>query len=204
MGRLSDKIKLIYLALVILFALAVFVYLLDTWGIIRLERFLPYLKQDPPIVELSNDDPTELEKERLRKEEARLADEELRLKELEASLQTRGEEIEEKQRKIDELRKGIEERQQLLDEARAKEADRKAMIGNMARRIYSMPPDDSIAIVAGWSNTDLVDVFLQMEKNAADEGTSSIVPYLMTKLPRDRAAVITTMMMDAEARASLR
>jgi len=76
---------------------------------------------------------------------------------------------------------------------------RELLIRNMANRLGSMPPDNAVAIVAGWSNSDLVDVFKQMEKNAADAGQTSIVPFLITKLPGARAQVITNIMMDSEA-----
>ena len=196
MNRLSDKIKIIYLSLVIFFAIGVFVYLLDAWNIIRLNEYLPFLEEDPPIVEFDQDSPTELELQKLRKDQERLIDEELRLKELSEKLETEKTEMQQKLEEIQEMKKGLEEQVSMLEETKEKELSRQKKVKAMAARIYSMPPDDSVAIVSGWSNTDLVEVFIQMEKDAEAEGRQSIVPYLMTKLPRDRAAVITSLMLD--------
>ena len=196
----SDRLKIAYLVLVIFFALGVFAYLLDVWGIIQLEDHIPFLKSNPPVVAMDADSPTELEKERLRKEEERLAEEELRLKEMEADIKERTEDLENKQREIAELRQGLDAERKRLEESRAAEEDRKNMIEDMALRLGAMPPDDAVAIVDGWSNGDLVDVFLEMERIAEESGQPSIVPFLITKLPRDRAAVITSLMMDEEAR----
>lgn len=196
----SDRLKIAYLILVIFFAIGVFVYLLDVWGIIKLEEHIPFLKEEPPIVAVDHDSPTELEKERLKKEEERLAEQELKLKELELDLESRTQDLETKQKEIEELKKSLDSERARLEEAKAEDAERDTMISDMANRLGAMPPDDAVAIVDGWSNTDLVDVFLEMERKAQDEGRQSIVPFLITKLPRDRAAIITSLMMDEEAR----
>lgn len=198
--RFSDRVKILYLSLVILFALGVFFYLLDTWGIIRLEEHIPFLSEEPPIVDQSDDSPTELEIERLQKEEERLKEQELKLQELKASLEMQKAELEKKSEEIEEKRNSLEAEKSRLEEEKKAEINRERMIENMARRLGNMPPDDAVAIVEGWSNADLVDVFLEMESLAEEEGRQSIVPFLMTKLPRERASVITSLMMDERAR----
>ncbi len=200
MGRFSDKLKILYLLLVILFAIAVCIYLLDTWRVIRLEDHLPFLTSEVPRVEESDDSPTELEIERLNKEMDRLKDEEIRIQEEAAKVNADKEELARERERIEETKKGLEEEKKQLEEKRLAELQRARMIQSMAARITAMPPDDAIAIMAGWSNPDLVDVFIQMEKTSEDQGQPSIVPYLMTKLPRERAALITSLMMDEEAR----
>ena len=77
--------------------------------------------------------------------------------------------------------------------------DLQNMIANMANRLTSMPPQAAVSIAAGWSNSDLVAVFRQMEEEARIAGRASIVPYLLTLMPAERAATITTLMMDADA-----
>ncbi len=200
MNRFSDKIKIIYLSLVILFSLGVFVYLLDTWGIIRLEEFMPLLSRTPPVVAQDQDSPTELELERINKEREKLEDRERELKELESSLKEQKAELEMKLQEIEELKKGVAEEKSRIAEEKQAQAERSVMIQNMAGRLGAMPPDDAVSIARGWSNTDLVDVFLQMERDAEEAGRPSIVPFLLTKLPRERASIITTLMMDEEAR----
>ncbi len=199
MGRFSDKVKIVYLLLVILFSLGVLTYLLDTWGVIRLEERFPFLKQEPPVVSKDKDSPTLLEIERLKKEKERLDDLETKLKEKELALQEKLAGVKKSEDELKELRKGVEEERKRLAEARKAEIERKELVSKMAERLGNMPPNDAVAIVAGWSNPDLVDVFRQMEQAARREGRQSIVPFLITKLPRERAAVVTTLMMDSEA-----
>ena len=199
MGRLSDKIKIIYLLLVILFAAGVFVYLLDTWGIIKLEETFTFLKQEPPKVKSGDDNPTLLELERLNKERERLVEKELQIKEQESKLAQRASELDKLKEELAEIKKGLKLEKQQLADTRAEEIKRDLLIRNMAERLGAMPPADAVAIVAGWSNSDLVDVFKRMERIAVDDGRPSIVPYLITQLPRDRAQIITTIMMDSQA-----
>ena len=199
MGRFSDKVKIAYLLLIIVFSLGVLTYLLDTWGVIRLEDRFPFLKQEPPVVSKRDDSPTLLEIERLKKEKDRLEDLETKLKERQASIDQKQGEIKKYEEELKELRKGVEEERKRLAEQRNADAERKQLITQMAQRLGNMPPIDAVAIVAGWSNGDLVDVFREMERAANADGRQSIVPFLMTKLPRERAQVVTTLMMDSEA-----
>lgn len=199
MGRFSDKVKIVYLLLVILFAGGVLVYLLDTWGVIKLEERFPFLQSKPPIVSQSDDSPTLLEIERLRKEKERLEDVDTQLKERSASLEEKEKEVKKREEELKQLRQGLAEERKKIAEERKAEADRKALVETMAGRLGNMPPNDAVAIVAGWSNSDLVDVFREMERVATAEGRTSIVPFLMTKLPRERAQVVTTLMMDSDA-----
>lgn len=200
MNRLSEKIKVVYLSIFILFIFGVFFYLLDSWGLIRLENYVPFLSKTPTEVSMDHDSASELELERIAKEEDRLKEEEIRLQELASKLDTDKEEIERRTRELEEMKRGLEEEKGKLEEQRTAEIERARMVRDMSGRIGNMPPDDAVAIVAGWSDSDLVDVFLQMERDADNNGTQSIVPYLITKLPRDRASVITSLMMDDEAR----
>lgn len=199
MNRFSEKIKIVYLLMVILFAAGVFVYLLDTWGVIRLEDTFTFLKKEPPTVAASHDSPTLLELEQLQKEKDRLKDLETELREKEAGLSREKSELQKKQEELQEVRKGLDIEKKKMAEDRALLMERERLIENMASRLVAMPPGDAVAIVAGWSNSDLVDVFRRMEQMAEDEGRQSIVPFLLTKLPRDRARIITSLMLDSEA-----
>lgn len=194
------KFKMFYLILVILFSLGVLAYLLDSWGVIRLEDHLPFLASDPPVVSADSDSPTELEREWLEKETERLREEEVTLLAERAELDRLKEELKKKEEDLLAREKGLEEEQARFEVRKEEEERRESMVGDMASRLGAMPPDDAVAIVAGWSNPDLVDVFLRMEADAAEQGAPSIVPFLITKLPRERAAIITTLMMDEEAR----
>ena len=118
---------------------------------------------------------------------------------MQETLLERQEALKQEQQKLEEARSGLKEaRKQLERESEARQT-RDEKIQQMAERIGAMPPDDAVAILRGWSNVDMVDVFVQMERNAEEAGEQSIVPFLITKLPRERASLITTLMMDAVA-----
>lgn len=200
MNALSPKIKIVYLTLLILFSVVVFLYLLDTWNIINARRYIPFLSDEPPVVSDSTDSIALLEQERRRKEEERLAELELQLKEMEARLLEEKNALAEKQKEYEELKQGLLEEKKRFEEQRNAQAEKEKMVAEMANRLNNMPPTDAVEILSGWSDADIVDVFLHMEKNAEEEGTPSIVPFLLTKMPRDRASIITSQMMDEEAR----
>ena len=202
MNRLSEKIKIAYLTLVIFFSLGVFAYLLDTWHIISLKDMIPFLKKEPPVVPDTDDDPFRVKEGELQKEEERLKELEIQLREKEARLGEDSSSVKKQLEEIELMRKGLADERKRLEAEKQAAFERKKTVKEMATRILNMPPDDAVAILANWKNADVVDVFLQMERDAEQEGRQSIVPYLMTKIPRERAGVITTLMMDEQARLS--
>ena len=200
MGNFSDKIKIVYLTFVIFFALGVLAYLLDTWGVINMEEYLPFLEEESPIVSEESDNPTLLEWERLEKEEQRIESERIKLEEERLRLEEMLAAIKAKEDELVTREQGLSAEKAQIADSEAAKFQRDEMIANMATRMTNMPPQDAVAIMAGFSNTDLVDVLLKMEDNAVQAGQQSIVPFIMTLLPRDRAALIGTLMMDEEAR----
>ena len=199
MGRFSEKIKIAYLTLVILFSLGVVVYLMDTWGVIRLEETFPFLKKEPPKIARSHDSPTLLERERLRKEKERLEELALKQKEEAKKLEEEKRELQKLKERLETVKKGLEEEKKNIAAVQRKERERLKLIERMAARLGSMPPEQAVALAIGWSNVDVVAVFEQMEKTARQAGRPSIVPFLLTRMPRERARVITALMMDSEA-----
>jgi flagellar protein FlbB len=200
MGNFSDKVKIVYLTFVIFFALGVLAYLLDTWGVINMEEYIPFLEEESPLVAEDADEPGLLEWERLEKEQIRIEEERIKLEEERLKLEETLAAIKAKEEELVTRERGVSEEKQQIAEGQAARFQRQEMIRDMATRMTNMPPQDAVAIMAGFSNTDLVDVLLQMEANAVQGGGQSIVPFLMTLLPRDRAALLGTLMMDEEAR----
>ncbi len=200
MGRLSDKIKIIYLLMVILFAMGVFTYLLDTWGIIKLEESIPWLKKDPPRVADSADNPTLIELERLKKERERLKDKETKLSERELALKTREAELTKREEKLQEGHRGLQQEIKKVQQQQAANLKRRNLIRDQAVRFGNMAPQDAVRIMAGLSNSDLVDVLREMERSAAEQGRQSIVPFLLTLLqPPERSQIISALMLDPRA-----
>ena len=133
MSRFSAKVRIVYLTLVILFTGGVFVYLLDTWGVIRLEEKLPFLASDPPKAPLSEDSQTLLDREALEKQEERLKEKELELQEMEQNLKDRQEALQQEQQKLEEARNGLKEARKQLKEETEATRTRKQKIEQMAK-----------------------------------------------------------------------
>lgn len=199
MNSLSDKIKIFYLIVVIMFSMAVFAYLLDSWGLINLENYIPGLAEEASLVGSNEDHPTELEWIKLKKEQAHIQEERIKLDEQLLKLEKLREDLKNKEADLAKREKGLEEAKKLFTETKKESFQREKMISEMADRLTSMPPQDAVKILAGWSNTDTVDVFWKMEENSQAAGRQSIVPFLLTLMPSGRAATLTTLMMDAQA-----
>ena len=196
MELFSNKVKIFYLLIVIFFCLGSFLYLLYSWGILNLADYIPGLNKEAPLVAQDHDAPDDLEWERLKKEQERISEQRLNLEkefnELHKEKENLGSREEALQQKIDSLEK---ERNTFI-EAQNSRKDYKQNIRDMASRLQSMPPQEVVDIVANWSNSDLLTVFLQMERNANEQGNQSIVPYLLTLMPRARAALLMSLMID--------
>ena len=66
---------------------------------------------------------------------------------------------------------------------------------DLAEKVRNMPPVKAQEMMQSWRDFDIIDVMRQMDKDAEVEGTSSIVPYLLTLFQPDRRAEITRKMM---------
>ena len=197
---ISDKAKIAYLGLLICFCLGIFLYLLDSWQIINLENYLPGLSDRSPLVAEEQEAPSELEWRRLEKEQKRLEEERLDLEEKLSQLRQEKEVLLNKERGMEKKLESFEKEKQAFLEAQDEYKDRQKNIRDMASRLQAMPPQDAVEIIANWSNSELLPILLQMERNAELEGNQSIVPYLLTLMPRERSALVMSLMIDERAR----
>lgn len=193
---LSPKIKIFYLILIIFFSLGVYLYLLDQWGIFPLKDYIPFLAKEPPKIDIAKGNELLLEKDRLEKEKTILDQEKLKINELKVELDKKKEELEKKEKEILEQKTTLEEQKKKIIEKENARKERNKMLEDMAKRLNAMPPQNVIEIIQGWKNIDIVDVFLKMEQLSEEEGTPSIIPFLLSQLPPERASVITSLMMD--------
>lgn len=193
---LSPKIKIIYLTLLIFFSIAVYLYLLDQWGIINLKNYLPFIEEEIPKIDTLKGNELLIEKDKLEKEREILEEEKIKINELKSKLDLKQKELEAKEKEVNDQKQNIEEQKKKIIEKENARKERNKMIEEMAKRLNAMPPQNVIEIIQGWKNIDIVDVFLKMEQIAEEEGTQSIVPYLLSLLPPERSSVITSLMLD--------
>ncbi|GIX40507.1 MAG: flagellar protein FlbB [Leptospiraceae bacterium] len=200
---LSPKVKLLYLIFLNLFLIGIFIYLLDVWGLIQLNQYLPFMEKEPPKVDQTQANALLLEKEKLEKEKQIIEEEKIKINELKLKIDEQQKALQEKEKELQEEKQNIEKQKQKLQEIENARKERNKMIEDMAKRLNAMPPEDVIAIIQGWKNIDIVDVFLKMEELAEEEGSQSIVPYLLSQLPPERASVITSLMLDEGIRENI-
>jgi flagellar protein FlbB len=200
---ISPKVKLFYIIFLIFFLIGIYLYLLDSWGIISLKNYLPFLEKEPLVVDQTQANQLLLEKERLEKEKEILEEEKLKVNELKLKLDEHQKNLQDKEKELQEQNANLEKQKQKLQEVENARKERNKMIEDMARRLNAMPPTNVIEIIQGWKNIDIVDVFLKMEQIAEEEGTPSIVPYLISQLPQERASVITSLMLDEGIRENI-
>ncbi len=193
---LSPKVKIFYLTLIILFSLGIYLYLLDQWGIISLKEYVPFLEKEIPNIDIAKGNELLLEKDKIQKEKNILEEEKLKINELKAELDKKKQELQAKEKELLEQKNNLEEQKKKITEKENARKEKNKMIEDMARRLNAMPPQNVIEIIQGWKNIDIVDVFLKMEQIAEEEGTPSIVPFLLSQLPSERASVITSLMLD--------
>ncbi len=198
MSFFSDTFKVLYLVLSIVFFLGVFAYLLDSWQVINLEHYLPMLQEEAPLVEAELDS-QELEWEKLRKEEARIEEERLELEEALGALKLAEEHIEKKRAALDKRLDSFQKEKEAFARAKKAHLKKQKLAEDTAERLQSMPPEDAVEILESLHNTELISVFLAMERKAQREGQASIVPYLLSLMPSKRAALIMSLMMDEKA-----
>ncbi|MCS7205632.1 MAG: hypothetical protein NZ853_08035 [Leptospiraceae bacterium] len=196
----SPKIKLLYLIFLIFFLIGVYLYLLDQWGIITLRDYIPFLKKEPPPVDQTQANFLLIEKEQLEKEKEILQEEKVKLEELKLQLEEKQKSLTEKEKELESEKENIEKQKQKLQEIENARKEKNRLIENMARRLNAMPPQAVIDMIQGWNNLDIVEVFLRMEELAEEEGTPSIVPFLLSQLPPERASIISSLMLNESIR----
>ncbi len=195
----SYRTRIIYLLLLIFFSLGVFFYLLDSWQIINLEEYIPGLSQTAPLVSEHLSKPSEIDWSRLEKEKKRLEEQELKIEEESKQLSMEKEKLAQREESLNKKLEGLNAEKELFEQNKKNISNQEQNIRDMANRMQSMPPKDAVEIVANWSNSDLVKVLLEMERNAKSSGKKSVVSYLLTLFPRERAALLMSLMLDARA-----
>ena len=191
-----ERLKISFLFLLIVFALGLFFYLLDSWQILNIENYLPGLSEEAPLVGKDLDTPTELEWQELKKEREKLEERELKFTEELKQLKEEQETLSGREGNLKHKIAGFNKEQERFKKLQEAYQDRKKNVKAMAERLQAMPPNEIIEIIENWTNRDLIQVFLEMEKNAQEAGETSIVPYLLTLLPKERSALLTTLMLD--------
>ena len=96
--------------------------------------------------------------------------------------------------KFDEMRRSLDQDRKKFEDEKNRYVGYKKNVLDLASKLGNMPPKESVPIMTKWEDTLLIDVLRQMDKNASDQGKQSITPYLISLMPKDKAARIMYLM----------
>lgn len=199
MGTMADKARVLYLLLLIFFLLTVGFFIFDYYGLIDADEIFPILAKKPSLVNWDKESPTEVEKLEYKKAREHLDEEILEIEKIRQSLEEDREKIQAENEKLDEIKKSIQEKERQIAQTKIDQDKRENKIKVLANKIANMPPDKAKELLVNWPDQDIIDVMKQMDKDAEEEGTSSITTYLLTLFDEKRRAVITNKWLDSNS-----
>ena len=193
--QVSEKSKIIFLFLIIVFLLGVGVLWLDYMGLINLTKTASMFSKDEASVLYADDDePSLMKLEELEKNKEQLKERTEDLDRREALLLEQEKSSNADKDKIQEMRAGIELERKKLENEKNKYSGYKKNIGDLAQKIESMPPKEAVAIMINWDDPLIIDVLRQIDQNALDAGAMSVTSYLISLMPKEKASRVMYLM----------
>ena len=194
-----EKGKIFLLLLIICFLLVLGFFTFDYYGLIDGDEIFPFLAKKPSLVNWDKESPTEIEKLEFKKQREKLDEEFAEIEKMRENLKAEQEKLQADSEKIDEMKKSIKDRENEILMRKKDEESRAKKLKVLANKIANMPPVKAKELLMNWPDQDIIDVFKQMDKDAEDEGTTSITTYLLTLFDEKRRAVISNKWLDHEA-----
>ncbi len=181
MRVVSDKAKVLYMLLLIIFLSVFGLFWLDTIGLINLHKYMNrFAKESPSVLEKAGDEPSLIEREEFEKEKQKLHDRVEELDKREALLAEEEKKIKSEREKIEEVANGLKLEKKKFEEAKKVYSGYQKNVRILAEKIGNMPPEDSVKIMVNWEDPLIIDVLRQLDANALEAGQQSITPYLIT------------------------
>ena len=191
----SEKMKIIYLVIMIFFIIISGAIWLDYIGLLDFADKMNFFRGKPELViDAAGDEPSLIDREKLEKEQQALNSREEELNKREALLKEKENELTTGQEKLAEQKKGLEIEQKKLTDHKNEHAGYEKNIKVLADKIANMPPEESVKIMTGWDDPVIIDVLRQMDVDADAAGSSSITSYLITLMPKEKASRIMYLM----------
>ncbi|HPK56640.1 MAG TPA: hypothetical protein PKU84_09110, partial [Spirochaetota bacterium] len=157
--QVSEKSKIIFLFLIIVFLLGVGVLWLDYMGLINLTKTASmFNKEEASVLYADDDEPSLMKLEELEKNKEQLKERTEDLDRREALLLEQEKSSNTDKEKIQEMRAGIELERKKLENEKNKYSGYKKNIGDLAQKIESMPPKEAVAIMINWDDPLIIDV----------------------------------------------
>ena len=178
--------KILFLTAIIVLLLVIFFFILDYFSLIKAEQYVNFLKKDVKIKQENKVWKLEIEKQKqiLEKDKKLIEETKIKLEQKEKNLDNKLEELKQ-------IQKGIFQREKEIEEQEKEKKNRETYIKILANKIANMPPESAVQIMEKWTDQDIIDVFMQMDKDAEEEGVPSITSFLLTLLPKERSSYLT-------------
>ncbi len=193
--RISNRAKVLYLIIFILFISGFGLFWMDYIGLLDLNKYINRYRPEPGLSALATDDePSLIEREEFEKEKEKLTERVEDLDKREAQILEREKELQAEMEKLSEMRKGLDLEKKKFQQSREQYAGYRKNVQVLANKMANMPPEESVQIMQRWEDPLIIDVLRQMDQNAAEAGTASITPYLMTLFPKEKASRIMYLM----------
>ena len=196
MRNVSERSKILYLIICIIFVVTVGLFWLDYIGLINIGKIAKslYKKEAPSVVDAMDDEPSLIEREEFDKQKEKFHERLEDLDRREAEIVKIEDDLEKKREELKEVREGIELEKKRLEDSKNKFSGYKKNVIDLAQKINSMRPQESVQIMLRWEDTLIIDVLRQMDAEAAEVGKGSITSYLISLMPRERASRIMYLM----------
>jgi flagellar protein FlbB len=195
MRGISDRAKVLYLIILLVFIIGVFMAWLDHVGIINISRmFGAYRAESESVLTAKDDEPSLVAREEFEQQRLKLQERIEDLDRREAKIVEAEKSLEAEREKMTEMGKGIELEKKKLDIEKNKYKGYQKNVKALASKVESIEPQKAVGIMVKWEDTLIIDVLRQIDTNAEEAGKMSISSYLISLMPENKASRIMYLM----------
>ena len=194
MKMVSEKAKIIYLVILLLFIVGVFTAWLDYIGLIHVSRTFGIEREAASVMEAEGDEPSLVAREEFEKSKNKLQERIEDLDKREAKIVESEKGLDSEREKLAEMRKGLELEKKKLELEQKKYSGYMRNVRVLAKQVESIEPAKAVELIVRWEDPLIIDVLRQIDSNAEESGKMSITSYLISLMPRNKASRIMYLM----------
>jgi len=151
---------------------------------------LRWVGLEPRGEAIEADSPLLLENERIGKREEALAILGDELEERAQTIEAREAELQALTEQLAAREAALDDRENSVSEALRRVENERAALVKLSTYLTNMPPADAVEIMVNYRDPLLLDVLLMTDDLAEAGGQASLVPFWLSQMPADRAAII--------------
>jgi len=195
MRNVSDRARIIYLVILIVFIAVFGLFWLDYIGMVDMGPYLSRFRSEPgSVLTAPGDEPSLVEREEFEKQKARLQERVEDIDRREAMLTEKEKNLSGEDEKLRDMKHGLDIEKKKFQSEKTRHSGYMKNIKDLATKIISMPPEESVKIMEKWEDVLVIDVLRQIDEDAREQGKMSMSSYLITLLPKDKASRIMYLM----------